>query len=423
MQNAFCFYLLSTHQNITMWKSLCSDIDLNDQLKSKLTGIAKEVATKLEIENHTWHAGNAGIALFYSHLAKLNGNTEYAEKAIDLIDMATGALERQLLTHTFSTGLVGIAWTYHFLIKEGLIGADPNEVFAELDEYIFKITEVNFDQRSYDFLHGGLGGGVYFLGRFSDNPQVGDKLAKIVSYLDKLAEQDAAGYKWATKGRNSEGGPVIEYNLGLSHGIPSIICFLAKCLQLGVERENCKRLIQGAASFILSNQLEKGSGSVFPATIREGVKPATSKLAWCYGDLGVGLSLLLAANAIKDNSLKHIAMTILLASAARKQSELEGGSIKDAGLCHGTAGISHIFNRLFHETGALEFEDAATFWMKETVSMSMHQDGVSGFKYFTPGHGYSAGNGLLVGASGVGLSIISYIGDIEPRWDRSLLLS
>ena len=103
---------------------------------------------------------------------------------------------------------------------------------------------------------------------------------------------------------------------------------------------------------------------------------------------------------------------------------MQKNNIVDAGLCHGTAGIAHIYKRMYINTNIIEFKDASNYWYSETLKMAKY-DIPSGFLAYRPieNGGLKKEFGFLDGISGIGLSLISAISDIEPAWDEALLLS
>ncbi|SRR6266536_3468501 len=72
-----------------------------------------------------------------------------------------------------------------------------------------------------------------------------------------------------------------------------------------------------------------------------------------------------------------------LAIARRADArEPEIAGVKDAGLCHGAAGLGHIFNRLFQATGEEVFREAARYWFERTLEMKRTGQGIAGFSVF-----------------------------------------
>jgi hypothetical protein len=121
--------------------------------------------------------------------------------------------------------------------------------------------------------------------------------------------------------------------------------------------------------------------------------------------------------------------------------------VVDAGLCHGAAGVAHVFNRLFQMTGEEQLAATARAWVNVVLdmpgrpaasillprsklfgqSLQMPADGVAGYSAWTYtealGWHWIADRGFLTGAAGIGLTLLAAIGRREPTWDRVLLLS
>ena len=146
-------------------------------------------------------------------------------------------------------------------------------------------------------------------------------------------------------------------------------------------------------------------------------------MAWCYGDLGISMSIWNASQTIKNKEWENKALEILRYSI--KRTDLEKNSVIDAGLCHGAAGIAHIFNRMYINTKNTEFKNAADYWYVETLKMANHENSLSGFKaWHTEKYGgWQEEFGFLEGIAGIGLALMSAISDTDPTWDEILLIS
>jgi len=114
---------------------------------------------------------------------------------------------------------------------------------------------------------------------------------------------------------------------------------------------------------------------------------------------------------------------LALGVAARS---LEEGRIYDCCLCHGAAGVAHIFHRMYRLTGDGRLRDAAVEWFRRALDLRDPDHGIAGFPAVDTAPGgreYLRDPSLLGGASGVGLALLAAISDLEPAWDRRLLLS
>ncbi|HEX2060771.1 MAG TPA: lanthionine synthetase LanC family protein, partial [Thermoanaerobaculia bacterium] len=149
-----------------------------------------------------------------------------------------------------------------------------------------------------------------------------------------------------------------------------------------------------------------------------------TRAAWCYGDPGVACALLLAARCTDNDTWE--AEAIALARDAARRPEEECG-ILDAGFCHGSAGLAHLFARLARATGDTELEAAAVFWYRKTLALRDGDGGIAGYSFLLPDLNETIKTwvddpGLLNGAAGVALSLLSAAMPVEPAWDRHLLI-
>jgi hypothetical protein len=164
----------------------------------------------------------------------------------------------------------------------------------------------------------------------------------------------------------------------------------------------------------------------FPALVPRTGPPdsSPSRLAWCYGDLGVSATLYSAAINVDNAAWRQHALDVARRAARRPPSLAR---VRDAGLCHGSAGVAHIFNRLYQATGEEVFCDAARYWIARTLEFYWPRKGIGGFQIWRgegcAGGPWSTAPGLLEGTAGIGLALIAAMTDVEPDWDRILLIA
>lgn len=182
-------------------------------------------------------------------------------------------------------------------------------------------------------------------------------------------------------------------------------------------------MLDGAVLFLLNNRLDINKySSYFPNLSLDSELPKSSRLAWCYGDLGISVALYQAGKITQNREWINKSVEILLHSTKRRTFETTFAI--DGGLCHGTAGIAHIYNRMYKCTSIEDFKLTSDFWFSETLKMAKFPDGLAGFKAWrTPERGnWALESGFLEGIAGIGLAMISAVSDIEPNWDECLLL-
>ena len=118
--------------------------------------------------------------------------------------------------------------------------------------------------------------------------------------------------------------------------------------------------------------------------------------------------MLLAARDVAEPSWAAVATDLAVRSAVRPPYR---AGVADAGLCHGSAGLAHLFNRMHQMTSEPVLANAARFWVERTLELCA-----------TSGPAFS-GPGLLNGAAGVALAMEAASTTAEPAWDQMLLVS
>ncbi len=408
------------------WQKIV-DVAQTDVYQKKLSEIAEVLLKSSENPDQQGNialmGGKTGVALFFFYYAKYTNEGKYYDIGMTILDSIFDEINKDFVYHTFAGGLAGIGWTVEHLIQADFIEADSDEILGDLDPYLHKMMIADIQNKNYDFLHGAVGNGIYFLNRLS-SLEAKNFLIELIDELDKISVKDEDGsIKWWSILNRDDGTE--GFNLSLSHGIASIIAFLGKLYEKGVHKEKVSALLEGAVCYLLKHTLDTSKYlSNFPSWIPKEEQPLShSRLAWCYGDLGIGIALWQAARSIGDKAWEKKATDTLLHSSNRK--DVKESMVIDAGLCHGATGIAHLFNRMYHYTGLEVFKDTALYWFDHTLKMANHEDGFAGFKaWHTEKYGgWVAETGLLEGVSGIGLALISLLSDIEPGWDRSLLMS
>ncbi|OFY94809.1 MAG: hypothetical protein A3K10_11630 [Bacteroidetes bacterium RIFCSPLOWO2_12_FULL_31_6] len=352
------------------------------------------------------------ILFLINNKISIGDNNEYIEYLLKK-QITYLISKNEIPNFNFSYGITGMGWLIQFLTRENLIDIDSTELLLEIDEIAFNYSIRLLDINNHDFLHGAVGNAIYLIERINDNKLVVKYLEEIVSKLYTLCKRDEKGIYWVDNySKNDE----LSINLSLSHGLASKIVFLSKIVELGINRDIASELLTGSIKFMLKSKNTDKNLSIFPSSIGY----QNSRLGWCYGDLGISIALWQAGVVLQNDKVKQEAIEICLHTTKRRTPEQT--LVKDASFCHGTAGIAHIYNRMYCSTGKIEFKKAANYWIEETLKMATFEDGLVGYKTWNTNK-YENDYSLLNGITGIGLVLLSYINDEEPTWDKCLLLS
>jgi hypothetical protein len=155
-------------------------------------------------------------------------------------------------------------------------------------------------------------------------------------------------------------------------------------------------------------------------------EPDGSRIAWCYGDLGIAAALLITSRHCARADLGPFALELARGAARRP---VEDSRVTDAGLCHGAFGNAHVFGRLHAATREPCLLEAATRWLAAGLAMRQPGRGLAGFRAWQPllpGEPardlWQESASLLEGTAGIGLVLLGYLTSVEPAWDEFLML-
>lgn len=361
--------------------------------------------------------GNFGILLFlfyYVRYSKKQSIITLVEKYAEELLMV---LPKGVQHYTFCSGLSGILYLFNFLRNHQFIDIDIGPYKAEFELYIMNEMKKDFAIGNYDFMHGALGGGIYFLGQHSNKKSIDD----VVNYLYSIAEVDDTKnvFKWQSLINSTS--DIRGYNISLSHGISSIIIFLCNVIKGGIDNKKIRLMLKGSINYVLSQQVDVAEyGCYFPSHSLEYSSTLKSRLAWCYGDLGIAMSLWQAGKLLVDSELQKKSLEILIHSTSR--ISYSKSVVNDAGICHGSAGIVMVYNRMYIDTRMDLFKEARNYWLIRTLNYSYHNDGLAGYKTVC-GKELIKDYSLLTGISGIGLILISCLAGDKQDWDSFFLLS
>lgn len=378
-------------------------------------------------------------ALLYGYLALARGDPQWRDRSVECLNeqIATGSkIWRYPGLHS---GLSGLGWTTEHLpqlFAEALSSqnagteSDDDDLTEEINTLLVQYLHSSKSERVYDLIGGLVGLGVYFLERWP-RPDAIQGVRLVFDRLESLAEQTDCGITWHTSTDQlpewqASVYPNGYYNLGVAHGVPGVIHFLGQIYGTAiVDKDRLHRLLDGAVAWLIARQLPLDSIFRYPSWVVPGEEPSGGRLAWCYGDLGIMAVMLQTARRVQREDWRQFSCDLLNQCLCR-QAEEEG--VVDAPLCHGAAGVAHIFNRIYQSEGDLRCRDASLLWFERTLAMRQPGMGVGGFSFLIrPDSGgpvvWEANPSLVDGSIGIALALLGAMAPIEPSWDRLLLLS
>ena len=118
---------------------------------------------------------------------------------------------------SFCDGAIGLFWYLNYLHKSEFIDCDIKNEFSYRLEMLEKAMEVVYGSQGFDFLYGGLGYTFLFL---ELDYKVEDVIEKSLNILESKMISVQDGFYWNSIFER------VKINMGLAHGIPSIIRIL-----------------------------------------------------------------------------------------------------------------------------------------------------------------------------------------------------
>jgi lantibiotic biosynthesis protein len=408
-----------------MWQPIAS-ADTSREYWSTIADIERTLRERVDEEHPdpSMANGAAGEAIFLAYLHAAGGSADAADRALEALDVSINALADRHLLPTLYAGFSGVGWVVAHLTREVFEGDD--DLSLEIDNALRELLSDVNEKPPYELIGGLAGYGTYLVERLP-NPGAATLLRRIIDLLD--ASRDSASGTWFTNPDwlpdwQRELMPQGCYNLGVAHGIPGVIGLLAAAWRAGLGDARIPRLTEDAVRWLLTQRHLSMEGSIFPSHVSPDGEARPTRTAWCYGDLGIAAVLLSAAQSFDRADWQDEALAIARIAASRTFEETK---TNDVGLCHGAIGLGHLFNRIHQATGANDMREAALTWYQHAFDMRHPGEGIAGFLTWVvepPNAGFfKAERGFLGGAAGIGLALLAAVSNVEPVWDRVMLIA
>lgn len=416
------------------WQPLLTGEDAQRALQAAGAIVAAMAPSSPEEDDPSLAAGQAGLAIMDAWAFRAGVDTGAAARAWKRLNEAFDTVAAQPLDASFFGGFTGVAWAGE-LIDEVLNGAEGSwaetgaDANVEIDETLLRLlARPGVSYAPHDLVLGVTGIGVYALHRHR-RPSAVACLREVVDHLRRSVRHDEDGSYWWTPHEGildptvRDDHPSGYADLGVAHGMAGAIALLGAVSGVGIERATVRPLVTDAARWVTAHAVHTAQGPTYPVWIAPEVRPEPARSAWCYGDPGVAAALLLAADRMAEPALRAEAVALARRAAERPESDT---GVVDACFCHGTAGLAHLYNRMFQATGEPQLRETALYWLHRTLDFyrSAQRNGAE-WVQGTPSRRTGPWTGLDIvdGAAGVALVLLAAATPIEPTWDRMFLVS
>lgn len=389
-------------------------------MRDKIALILQEINEKLKTSNELSNSllvGDAGICLF-NILYSLNFDNSDDDFIEDFISEKVQKIAESSFTSLNSTlcnGKSGVYFFFNYLNKIGLLEDDVKNILCSDEEYLANQALQYIKIGNYDFLHGSIGICYYLLYSNYKNEKF---FRQIFNELDNIRiSHNGIIPEWNFESQDFDSTKI---NLGLAHGLPSILKFCIESYKNNICKIQSQELAQMIVSDIMRCKNHNIDLSYFGSTYDKDINSRNSRLAWCYGDLSLAFILFQYATIFNDNEIKEFSIEVLAFSTLRKK--FSETFVNDVGICHGSAGIVHIYNKIWMETKDKRFKNARDFWINDILNTWENKDDLIFKRYIGKAGKFEYSNSLLEGVTGVGLVLTSILTN-DNSWDYCIMLN
>ncbi|WP_028558716.1 lanthionine synthetase C family protein [Paenibacillus pinihumi] len=319
--------------------------------------------------------------------------------------------------------------------RYGSFIANLNAIITErIDEHLEHIRgQDDISMGDYDPISGITGITAYTL-LFHQDPAMYEASRKIIQCLlyvcrDKQLNSEAIpGWYISSEKqfspRDAQRWPEGCFNIGLSHGVPSLLITLCQAHSVGINEPGQNECIRKLAQFLVEHRIESedeifwGSHISLQEYNSGNLTGRYTRDAWCYGSPGVAYSLLIAGKLMEE---EHY---ILLATRAMKQAARRQKEIYCPTFCHGLSGLAYIVHRFYEETDDEEFLQLSFLLGEQVISM-YREDTPFGFETLERNQEDMKqyhNVGLIDGAAGAVLALLAIYKGKKTPWDAAFLL-
>lgn len=343
--------------------------------------------------------GPAGFALLYAALAELTGDARFAAAMHSSLRTAARTDDRPEIG--LFNGISGLRAAAALACRnEPRYAKLVGQCDAYVDEQMPRLPSKPKTYATYDLISGWSGAR---LARGVDAPLAPDELVtRIVWTLD---DRD----RWRCPHPiRSHLGPVND--LGMAHGLAGMVASLALTVE---PLDGAVRAATARATFDLRNEcIRKGDLALWPSAVPNS-DGNDFRSAWCYGAAGALCAVHAAARALGDGDAMEFAHDAMRSLAAQPG---DAWHIEGAALCHGLMGNALCFASFAFAAGDPDLWHAAFCTAENALDDLEKNEGICWARGYP--NGWYDSLGILDGACGAALGLLTLCGDADSTWMR-----
>jgi hypothetical protein len=391
--------------------------------------------------------GYTGLALLWGQLDRCFPGEGWDAVAHEHIEIAAHSAASQMyLGPGAFGGLGGLAFTAFFLSRKGtryqkLITTLEQGLIRKLKPLVAEMVSRSDSVPVHAFdVISGLSGVALYLLRRRDSAELDDALGEVLRCLVHLSHEDNGLPRWHSSAQQLHGDEIMErmypngnLNCGLAHGIPGPLGALSLAYRSGVVCDGIEDAIDRLAKWLLAHRADDQWGINWPTAVGllppghpEGpVAPASASpsgpgnASWCYGSPGIARALFFAGLALGSAGYREAAISAIEDVLRRP---VRARRLESPTFCHGVAGLLAIVQRFASEVDSPTLQAGAASLTEQLLSL-YEPESLLGFRSVELEGRRVDQPGLLDGAPGVALALLSASTGVEPAWDHLFLLS
>lgn len=296
----------------------------------------------------------------------------------------------------FCDGLAGVLFMFAYLENKHVLEVDVG-FYDDFDAYFDTYLDDLYRNNNYDLLYGIVGIGIYYLELIEKYPLKKNILDKILAYLLKLSIGEGKNKYWKyTLEKRSDLENVDVINLGMLHGMPSILILFLLCINKQyVNYEIEEEILDVINSFkkYIVNDSDNYSFPNFAFLENEIITTDSirSRIGYCYGDLPISNMYYLFSCVLKNGYYKSAAEKIITKCYKRVLCIEE---YDDLFLCHGHSSAYYFL---------IKFINSYDLPLDIINEMSRYKDCIE--KYIISNIDYNK-SGILNGYNGIILNLM-----------------
>jgi len=213
--------------------------------------------------------------------------------------------------------------------------------------------------------------------------------------------------------------------LGLAHGIPGPLALLALAheAKLGIDglHDAAQALVRELQSAMRATPW--GPDVPYHRFLAADLAPqaSVSRAAWCYGNPGVARAIQLAARAFGEAEWFGLADSLMLSALTRPEGFMQ---VISPTFCHGEAGLVQLLARFLSDRGEPEPVLEQAFERRVDLLLeAFDMNAPFGYRNVERNEAPTDSPGLLSGAAGVALTLLSLTDPTSSDWDQLWLVS